>query len=92
MEFQYSLIPISQYGPLYVLKDNWLYFSYSIVFLGDLHLSGSIIRKSRFILTKERRTIMQKSGCLNHLNELILQVNIQMQGGSKISGKGVHIF
>ena len=30
------------------------------VFLGDLHLSGSIIRKSRFILTKEQRTIAQK--------------------------------
>ena len=32
---------------------------------GDLRLSGSIIRKSRFIFTKERRTIKQKSGCLS---------------------------
>ena len=31
----------------------------------DLRLSGSIIRKSRFIFTKELRTIRQKSGCLN---------------------------
>ena len=30
--------------------------------LGDLRLSGSIIQKSRFILTKERRNIRQKSG------------------------------
>ena len=33
---------------------------------GDLRLSGSIIRKSRFMLTKERITIRQKSGCSNH--------------------------
>ena len=46
---------------------------------GDLCWSGSIIRKSRFIFTKERRTIRQKSGCLNHSNEQIFQVNIQMQ-------------
>ena len=32
-------------------------------------LSGSLIRKSRFIFTKERRTIRQKSSCLKHLNE-----------------------
>ena len=36
----------------------------------DFRLSGSIIRKSRFIFTKERRTIWQKSGCLNNSNEL----------------------
>ena len=47
---------------------------------GDLGLSGSEIRKSRFIFTKEQRTIRQKSGCLNHLNQQIFQVNIQMQG------------
>ena len=47
---------------------------------GDLRLSGSIIRKSRFIFTKERRTIRLKSGCLHNSNELIYQVNIQMQG------------
>ena len=47
---------------------------------GDLRLSGSIIRKSRFIFTKEWRTIRQKSGCLNPSNERIFQVNIQMQG------------
>ena len=28
---------------------------------GDLRLSGSIIRKSRFIFTKERRFIRQKT-------------------------------
>ena len=48
--------------------------------MGDLRLSGSVIRKSRFIFMKERRTIRQKSGCLNHLIEQIFQVNIQMQG------------
>ena len=47
------------------------------VWSGDLCLSGSIVRKNRFILTKEWRTIGQKSGCLNHSNELIFQVNIQ---------------
>ena len=55
----------------------------------DLRLSGSIIRKSRFILTKERRIIRQKSGCLSHSNERIFQVNIQMQGRIKDSWKGV---
>ena len=40
----------------------------------------SIIRKSRFIFTKERRTIRQKSGCLKHSNERIFLVNILMQG------------
>ena len=49
-------------------------------FAGDLRLSGPVIRKSRFIFTKEQRIIRQKSGCLNHLNELIFQVNFQMQG------------
>ena len=39
---------------------------YGWIFMGDLRLSGSIIRKSRFIFTKERRIIRQKSGCLNH--------------------------
>ena len=53
--------------------------------LGDLRLSGSIIRKSKFILTKERRTIRQNSGCLNHSNERIFQVNIKMQGRIKDS-------
>ena len=37
---------------------------------------------------KERITIKQKRGCLYHLNEQIFQVNIQMQGGSMISGMG----
>ena len=37
---------------------------------GDLRLSGSIIRKSRFIFTKERITIRQKSGCLNHIKRV----------------------
>ena len=35
---------------------------------GDFRLSGSIIRKSRFLFMKERKTIRQKSGCLNHSN------------------------
>ena len=48
--------------------------------LGDLRLSGSIIRKSRFIFTKERRIIRQKSGCLNCSNERIFQVYLQIQG------------
>ena len=56
--------------------------------MGDLRLSGSIIGKSRFIFTKEGRTIRQKSGCLNHSNERILQVNIPMQGRIKDSWKG----
>ena len=55
---------------------------------GDLRLSGSIIRKSRFIFTKERRTIRQKSGCLNHSNEQIFQVSILMPGLIKDSWKG----
>ena len=48
--------------------------------MGDLRLSGFIIQKSRFISMKEWRTIRQKSGCLNHLNERIFQVNIQIAG------------
>ena len=55
--------------------------------MGDLSLSGSIIRKSRFMFTKERRTIRQKSGGLNHSNERIFQVNIRMQGRIKDSWK-----
>ena len=35
-----------------------------------------IRHKSRLIFTKERKIIRQKSGCLNHLNERIFQVNI----------------
>ena len=50
-----------------------------IFFTGDLRLSGSIIRKSRFIFTKERRTITQKSGCLNYSNERIFQIYLQIQ-------------
>ena len=50
-----------------------------MVHVGDLRLSRSIIRKSRFIFLKERRTIWQKSGCLNHSNERIFQVIILMQ-------------
>ena len=46
---------------------------------GDLCLRGSIIRKSGIIFTKEWRKLKQKSGCLNHSNERIFQVNIQMQ-------------
>ena len=48
------------------------------------------MRKSRFIFAKERRTIRQKSGCLNHLNERIFQVNIRMQGWINDSWEGVH--
>ena len=47
-----------------------------------------IHNKSRFNFTKERRTIMQKSGCLNHLIERLFQVNIQTQGPIKDSLKG----
>ena len=50
------------------------------ILLGDLRFSGSIIRRSRFIFTKERRTIRQKSGWLNHSNERIFQVYLQMEG------------
>ena len=56
--------------------------------LGDLRLSRSVIRKSRFIFTKEWRTVRQKSGCLNHLNEQIFQVNIQLQGWINDSWNG----
>ena len=55
---------------------------------GDLRLSGSIIRKSRFIFTKEWRTIRLKIGCLNNSNERIFQVNILMQMRIKDSWKG----
>ena len=51
-------------------------------------MSGSIKGKSRFIFTKKRSTIRQKSGCLNHSNERIFQVNSQMQGKIKDSWKG----
>ena len=64
-----------------IQKQNDLNTRY--VFMGDLRLSGSIIRKSRFIFTKEWRTIRRKSGCLNHSNERIFQGNIQMQGQIK---------
>ena len=62
-----------------------------------LRLSGSVIQKSRFIFTKEGRTIRQKSGrqksgCLNHLNNRIFQVNTQMQGKIKDFWKGVYMF
>ena len=57
----------------------------------DLRLSGSIIRKSRFIFTKERRIIRQKSGCLSHSNERIFQVNIQIQWRIKDPGKGFYM-
>ena len=39
------------------------------IYRGSLHLSGSMIRKSRFIFTKEQRNIRQKSGSLKHSNE-----------------------
>ena len=58
------------------------------VFAGDLHLSGSIIRKSRFIFTKERRIIRQGRGCLSRSSERIFQVNIQMQGQIRGSWNG----
>ena len=35
--------------------------------------------KKQIYFTKEQRTTRQKIGCLNHLNEQIFQVNIQMQ-------------
>ena len=60
--------------------------------MGDLRLSGSIIQKSRLIFTKERRTIRQKSGCLNHSNKRIFQVNTQMQGQIKDSWKGGFVY
>ena len=50
---------------------------------GELRLSVSIIPKSRFTFTKERRIIKQKSGCLDNSNKRIFQVNIQMQGQVK---------
>ena len=37
--------------------------------------------------TKERQTIRQMSGCLNHSNERIIQVFLQMQGQIKDSWK-----
>ena len=67
---------------------DWHQSTKCTVTMGDLRLSGSIIRKSRFIFTKERRNIRQKSGCLNHSNERIFQVNILMQGRIKASWKG----
>ena len=71
---------------VYVEDNNYVRFnplSYHCcreIHLGDLRLSGSIIRKSRFIFTKERRIIRQKSGCLNCSNERIFQVYLQIQG------------
>ena len=54
---------------------------------GDLRLSGPMIQKSRFIFTKERRTIRQKSRCLNHSNERIFEAYLQKQGRIKDSWK-----
>ena len=50
------------------------------ILVGDLRLSGSVIRKNRFIFTKEQRTIRQNSRSLNYLNERIFQVNIHLRG------------
>ena len=47
------------------LEDSTVIRLLMLVDTGDLRLSRSIIRKSRFIFTKERITIRQKSGCLN---------------------------
>ena len=51
-----------------------------------------MIRKSRFIFTKERRTIRQMSGCLGCSNEQIFQVYLQMLGRIKDSWKWVHMY
>ena len=54
------------------------------------------MRKSRFMFREERRTMRQKSGCLNHSNERIFQVYLQIQGGGggglRISRNGVHMY
>ena len=71
------------------ISVHHLIISFGVPWMGDLHLTRSVIRKSRFIFTKERRTIRQKSGCLNHLNERIFQVNIQMRGWINDSWNGV---
>ena len=78
LTFVYNIIPVTLN-----LGYNRHTIGY-IVYLGDLRLSGSILRNSRFIFTKERGTIRQKSGCLNHSNERIFQV----KGRIKDSWKG----
>ena len=62
------------------ISVHHLIISFGVPWMGDLRLTRSVIRKSRFIFMKEWRTIRQKSGCLDHLNQQIFQVNIQMQG------------
>ena len=42
--------------------------------MGDLRLSGSILRKSRLFFTKERRNISQKSGRFYNSKERFSQV------------------
>ena len=48
--------------------------------------------KEQIFFTKERRTIRQKSGRLNHSNKRIVQVNIQMQGWINDCWKGAHTY
>ena len=76
-------------GPLDKSAWAFIWFFAYTKWMEDLRLSGSTIRKSRYIFTKERRIIRQKSGCLSHSYKRIIQVNIQMQGRIKDSWKGV---
>ena len=75
----YSLLRIMYFthhrqSILHSFTLRWFYYNNYYFQRGDLRLSGSIIRKSRFIFKKERRIIRQKSGCLNHSNERIFAV------------------
>ena len=54
--------------------DSKVVIMFTFVGPGDLRLSGSIIRKSRFFFTKERRNISQKSGRFYHSKERFSQV------------------
>ena len=84
--------PVFKHRPRDLASVNAMKQTCVIVILAeDLRLSGSMIRKSRFIFTKERRIIRQKSGCLSHSNERIFQVHIQMQWRIKDPGNGFHM-
>ena len=53
--YEFMASPFDYHQSFFYVSFHWTGVCSDI--LGDLRLSGSIIRKSRFIFTKERRTI-----------------------------------
>ena len=64
---------------------NWCQFHWIISYWEYGRILGRFTFEQIYFM-KERRTIRQKSGCLNHLNEQIFQVNINdsLNGGSEV--------